>query len=80
MVIFLSYAAEHLEMADQAKLALAGAAYRAFFERGSLLAWANYHVRIRELKGGSLEFNEYSFLVFVFPVNRMGGAKHEAND
>lgn len=53
MVIFLAYAAEHLEMADQAKLALAGAAYRAFFERGSLLAGANYHVRIRELKGAA---------------------------
>ncbi|MBK7647369.1 MAG: hypothetical protein IPJ12_09455 [Betaproteobacteria bacterium] len=66
MVIFLSYAAEHLEMADQAKLALAGAAYRAFFERGSLLAGANYHVRIRELKRAGSNSMKIVFLSSLF--------------
>lgn len=38
MVIFLSYASEHLDIADQVNLALTGADYRVFFDRDSLPA------------------------------------------
>lgn len=48
MVIFLSYASEHLDLADQVKLALVGAGFRVFFDRDSLPAGADYHVRIRK--------------------------------
>jgi TIR domain len=56
MVIFLSYASEHLDMADQVKLALVGAGYRVFFDRDSLPAGADYHVRIRKAVQGSDAF------------------------
>ena len=56
MVIFLSYASEHLDIADQVNLALTGADYRVFFDRDSLPAGADYHVRIRKAVQGSDAF------------------------
>lgn len=46
MVVFISYASRHRDMAEQVKLALAGAGHRVFFDRDKLPAGDDYHLRI----------------------------------
>ena len=47
MKVFLSYAAEDRELAEQIQLALVGAGHSVFFDRESLPAGGDYHARIR---------------------------------
>src|ERR1044071_2305637 len=46
MDIFLSYASEERELADQIHLALAGGGHLVFFDRASLPPSGDYHMRI----------------------------------
>jgi hypothetical protein len=48
MVIFLSYASEQRDIAEQIKLALVGSGHNVFFDRDSLPAGDEYHLRIRK--------------------------------
>ncbi len=48
MQIFLSYASEDHELADQVHLALAGGGHHVFFDRDSLPPGGDYHTSIRE--------------------------------
>src|SRR6266568_3947269 len=47
MIIFLSYASEQRDVAEQIKLALTGSGHKVFFDRDSLPAGDDYHMRIR---------------------------------
>ena len=47
MNIFLSYASEDRDLADQVQLALGGVGHQVFFDRESLPAAGDYHARIR---------------------------------
>ena len=47
MIIFLSYASEQRDVAEQTKLALAASGHEVFFDRHSLPVGDEYHLRIR---------------------------------
>ena len=47
MEIFLSYASEDRELAEQVQLALAGSGHHVFYDKESLPAGNDYHARIR---------------------------------
>jgi hypothetical protein len=47
MKIFLSYASENRQQAEEIQLALAGAGHEVFFDRQSLPAGGDYHARIK---------------------------------
>lgn len=48
MNIFLSYSSDRRDIAEQVSLALAGSGHKVFFDRDSLPAGDDYHVRIRK--------------------------------
>jgi hypothetical protein len=48
MKIFLSYSSDRRDIAEQVSLALTGAGHKVFFDRDSLPAGDDYHVRIRK--------------------------------
>ena len=47
MIIFLSYASEQRDVAEQTKLALAASGHKVFYDRHSLPVGDEYHRRIR---------------------------------
>lgn len=48
MIIFLSYASDQHNAAEQVNLALTGSGHKVFFDRESLSAGDYYHMRIRK--------------------------------
>jgi len=48
MIIFLSYASEQRDAAEQVNLALIGSGHKVFFDRETLPAGDDYHLRIRK--------------------------------
>src|SRR5215217_7934373 len=56
MLIFLSYASEQRDMAEQIKLALTASDHKVFFDRDSLPPGEDYHSRIRKAVQGSDAF------------------------
>jgi hypothetical protein len=48
MMIFLSYASDRRNIAEQVNLALSGSGHKVFFDRDSLPAGDDYHIRIRK--------------------------------
>lgn len=48
MIIFLSYASDQRDAAEQVNLALTGSGHKVFFDRESLPAGDDYHMRIRK--------------------------------
>lgn len=47
MDVFLSFASEDRQIAEQVQLALTGAGHHVFFDKESLPAGGDYHARIR---------------------------------
>ncbi len=60
MIVFLSYASERREAAEEIKLALVGSGHRVFFDRDSLPAGDSFHTRIRK---GVEESDSLIFLI-----------------
>jgi hypothetical protein len=48
MNIFLSYSSDRRNIAEQVSLALTGSGHKVFFDRDTLPAGDDYHVRIRK--------------------------------
>ncbi|MCI0627323.1 MAG: toll/interleukin-1 receptor domain-containing protein [Acidobacteria bacterium] len=61
MIIFLSYSSDRRDIAEQVNLALIGSGHKVFFDRDSLPAGDDYHIRIRK----GVENSE----VFVFLIS-----------
>ncbi len=69
MIIFLSYASDRRDIADQVNLALAGSGHKVFFDRDSLPAGDDYHVRIRK----AVEHSD-AFVFLISPKSVMPGS------
>lgn len=69
MIIFLSYASNHRDIAEQVNLALTGSGHKVFFDRDSLPAGDDYHIRIRK----SVEDSE-AFVFLISPQSVAQGS------
>jgi TIR domain len=56
MIIFLSYASDRRDLAEQVNLALIGSGHKVFFDRDNLPAGDDYHTRIRKAVENSEAF------------------------
>src|SRR5712691_587690 len=56
MIIFISYASEQRDVAEEIKLVLTGSGHNVFFDRDSVPAGDEYHMRIRKAVEGSEAF------------------------